>query len=99
DLGPDPVADRVPGEVVEPAAGDAAARVAAERVRPDEDRVSDEEQGAAPDAEAAALTLERQHRVVGQDQSDRDGGVEEPAVRVLEDQRELGLAAVGLVRL
>ena len=45
------------------------------------------------------LVAERQHRVEGEHQPDQDGGVPEVAVDVLEDQREPGLAGVGLVRL
>ena len=49
--------------------------------------------------DAVGLTLhraERQHRVVGQDQRDDDRGVPEVAVDVVEDQRQPGLAGVGL---
>ena len=42
---------------------------------------------------------ERQDRVPGQDQRDHDRGVPEPAVDVVEDQRQPGLTGVGLVRL
>src|SRR4051794_35246238 len=98
-LGPQPVAGRVLGEVPQPAADEVAAGVAGGRVGPEEHHVDEHDQRAEPDAEAAVRAVEGPDHVVGVDQRDDDGGVEEVAVRVLEDQREPRLAGVLPVRL
>src|SRR3954451_5918816 len=100
--GPQLVADRVLAEVAQPAAGDVPAGVARDRVEPDQHDVGDHEHGAEPHVYAAGLPLGRaegQHRVVGEHQRDQHGGVPEPAVHVLQYQREPGLAGVLAVRL
>src|SRR6478672_6431094 len=98
-LGPQPVARRVLGEVPQPPADEVAAGVTGSGVGPEEDDVDQHDQRAEPDAEPAVLTVERPDDVVGVDERHDDRGVEEVAVRVLEDQREPGLAGVLAVRL
>src|SRR4051794_14558374 len=86
------------GEVVDPSRGDVPARVAAERVPPDQHRV-DEQYGAADaDAERSA-EVEPEGGVPGQDAGEDDREVPRIPVDVLADEREARLARVGLVRL
>ena len=97
---PHPVADRVLAEVAHPAAHDVAAGVAGERVEPDVDHVDQHQQRA--EAHVAPLVVgvaEGQHHVEAQHQGDQHRGVPEPAVDVVEDQRQPGLAGVAAVRL
>ncbi len=100
--GPQPVADRVLGEVPQPAADDVTAGVAGQRVEPDQDHVDRHQHGAEAHVDAVVLARRRpegQEHVVRQDHADHDGGVPEVAVDVLHQQREPRLAAVGGVRL
>ena len=100
DPGPELVADRVPGEVVQPPADRVPAGVAAQRVQPQQRRVHQQHHRAqAHVAPVAVVITETQDRVVGQDHVEDQAGVEEPAVRVLDDQGEARLAGVRLVRL
>src|SRR5215210_4129896 len=66
DLGPELVAHRVLREVVEPAADDVPARVAGQRVEPQQGRVGEEDERAeAHVAPLAGLVAEPEDRVVG----------------------------------
>ena len=95
DQRPEPVAQRVPGEVVEPAADDVPAGVAGQRVEPEQGRVGQQDQRAeAHVPPRAGLVAEGEHGVVGEDQVEDQPRVEEVPVHVLEDQREPGLAGV-----
>ena len=70
-LAPQPVAHRVLGEVVEPAADDVAAGVARDRVGPEQHDVGQQDQVAEADAEPTALAVEGDDRVLGVDQRDQ----------------------------
>src|SRR3954451_14624644 len=96
---PQPVSHRVPGEVVDPPGRDVPARVAGQRVGPEQDDVAHQDEVAEPEAEPARAAVERHHRVVGGDERDQDGRVEEVRGRVLQQQREPRLAGVPRVRL
>ena len=100
DPAPQPVAHRVLGEVPEPASDDVPAGVAADRVDPDQRGVDQQDQRAeAHVAPLPVLVAEGDDRVEGQDHPEDHRDVPEPAVDVLQDQREPGLAGVALVRL
>src|SRR3954449_6605142 len=99
DVAPQLVAHRVLGEVVQPPAHDASARVARQRVGPEQDHVDHEDHVAQAEAEAAVGLDERVDRVVGVDRRQDHGEVEEVAVPVLPQQRGAGLARVAPVRL
>ena len=73
DLRPEPVPHRVFGEVLEPAAGDVAARVTRQRVGPQQHDVGDQDDVAQAETEAAVFLGERQDRVVGVDDRDDRG--------------------------
>src|SRR3954464_10828510 len=97
---PEAVAQRVPREVVEPAADDVPAGVAGQRVEPQQAGVGQQDE--RPETHVppgAGLVAEGQHDVVGEDEVEDEAGVEEVPVHVLEDQREPRLAGVPLVRL
>src|SRR6266511_2467805 len=94
---PQPEAHRRLGEAVDVPAAQVPAGVARQRVQPQEHRVDHQHQRAQ--AHAPAVTeVEALDAVPQQDDRERQRQVEEVAVDVLEDQRELGLAAVARPR-
>src|ERR1700733_10578863 len=58
DPGRELVAQRVPGEVLQPSAGDVPARVAGQRVAPQQDHIGQHDQGAEAEAEAPVRAAE-----------------------------------------
>src|SRR5262245_49977968 len=96
---PEPVAQRVLGEMLEPTADDMPAGMAGKRVSPQHHQVNPDDHRTETDAEAAVLTVERDHRVVRIDEQQDRGEEEEVPMEDHDDQREAGLAGVLLVRL
>ena len=94
------VAQRVLGEVVDPAADDVPARVARQRVEEEQHRVDQQDHRAEPHvAPRAGLVAERQDGVVEEDDVDDQRGVERVPVDVLAEQRQPRLTGVAPVRL
>src|SRR4029079_12825814 len=90
-------------EIVEESADDMAHRVAAERVAGEQRRVEREDERPDADAELCSpCTVAEPQRlpdVVRQEEQEQHRDVQEVAVDILEDQREIALAEVAVPRL
>src|SRR5205814_2121183 len=78
--------------------------MAAEGVQPEQNRVHDQDNGAQPYTELCSRTVgtvepESLPGIVGQKEDEDDRKIQKIAVRILNQQRPLALAPVGLARL
>src|SRR5690242_4032103 len=100
DQRPGSIPDRMRRKVLEPAAGYVPARVAGERIGPDQARVDEQDHAAEPHVPPLAVRVaEGVDCVPGQQQREQHRYVEEVPMNVLDDEREAGLAGIALVRL
>src|SRR5207302_1937922 len=98
DQAPQPVADGVLREVVDPSRGDVPAGVTPEGVTEDQDRVDGEDDAADADAEVT-VEVEPDHGVPGEDPAEDEREVPRVTMNVLHDERKARLARVLTMRL
>ena len=93
--GPELVANRVLGEVLQPTTDRVTTRMAGKRVEPEQRSVDQEHQSADLHVTPLALAISKSDdRVVGQDHVENQSCIKEPAVSVLANQRCASLTRV-----